>query len=87
MPWLDEAPAAAAGTKGSTPPTKDPQLPKRIFQPDMYLYRKKVSLDPSSKWTLDRDKFNKDFEEHWGVLTGIQKIAYTHFLLFFKERH
>ena len=87
VPWLDEAPAAAAaGTKGSTPPAKDPQLPKRIFQPDMKLYRKKVTLDPSSKWTLDRDKFIKDFEEHWEVLTGNQKIAYTHVLFFLEER-
>jgi len=88
VPWLDKAPAAAAaaGTKGSTPPAKDPQLPKRIFQPDMKLYRKKVTLDPSSKWTLDRDKFIKDFEEHWEVLTGNQKIAYTHVLFFLEER-
>ena len=78
----DETPAAAAETKGSTPPTKDPQLPKGIFQPDMYLYRKKVSLDPSSKWTLDRDKFIKDFGENWEDLTRNQKIAFTHVLLF-----
>lgn len=85
VPWIDDTPAAAAGTKGSTPP-KDPQLPKRIFQPNMKLYRKKVTLDPSCKWTFDRDKFVKDFDEHWEVLTKNQKIAYTHVLLFFEER-
>ena len=44
------------------------------------------SLDPSGKWTLDRDKFIKDFGENWEDLTRNQKIAYTHVLLFFDER-
>ena len=82
----DETPAAAAEIKGSSPPTKNPQLPKRIFQPDMKLYRKKVLHDPSDKYTLDRDKFIKDFGENWEELTRNQKIAYTHVLLFFDER-